>query len=109
MTPCSLSHPLGFFLVSLSLPPFFLQGAVYCVILLLLKVMNHQFPYQPHKVKILFPGAWRKCFRLGLGLVIESKLGGGQILVQWGGAGDPSITAPSIFLVSVSQGCAKGQ
>lgn len=79
--PCSLSHPLDSFLVSLSLPPFFLQGAVGCVILLLLKVMNHLSPRQPHMVKIPFPGARRKCLRLWLGLVIGSKWGGGQILV----------------------------
>lgn len=36
-------------------------------------------------------------------------MGVGWVSVQGGEAGDPSNTAPSVFLVSVSWDCAKGQ
>lgn len=70
--PCSLSPALGPFL---AFPSSFLLlwEAVDCIILLLLKVMNHLSPCQPRMVKIPSLGACRKCHRLWLSLVLRSK------------------------------------
>lgn len=103
---CSLSPSLGLGLASPA--SFLLWGAVGCVILLLLKVMNHLSPSAPHGENPP-PRNMEEMPQTVARLVMGSKWGGrGRCLSKPGGAGDFPAPCPEHLLGFCQLGLHRG-